>query len=135
MNSLTTVGLSTCVSVPVKRLPGNTLSLEPMPGMMLLKLVLSSRSNRPRTLNRVFWLSTVSTRVTMSLRWWIGVRSDALLPAQAFPDDGSILSLGSGSRLSIDRPIELKYFGLTMLVCVDVPEQATPLMPPVPAAQ
>ncbi len=66
--SLTTVGLRTWVIVPVIRLPGKTLSLVPTPGMIAFWLVLSSRSKRPRMLKRVFWLSTVSTRVTMSLR-------------------------------------------------------------------
>jgi hypothetical protein len=132
---LTTVGLSTCVSVALSRLPGKTLLLLPTPGMMLLRLTLSSRSKRPRTLKRVRWLSTVSTRSTTFLRTCSGRIWSALFEVQAWPVPVLGTKFGIGSRLSVAWPIGWKYFGLMMFVPAVVPTQGTPLRPPVPAAQ
>src|SRR5215831_11010029 len=61
--------------------------------------------------------------------------STALFAFHADPVDGLVCPLGSGKSPMIERPIELKYFGLMMFVCAVVPAQGLPLRPPVPAWQ
>ncbi len=65
----------TFVIEPVTRSPGNTLLDEASPGCTTLYVMLSSRSNKARVLNRVFELHTMSPRATKFVRVCRGVVS------------------------------------------------------------